>query len=1376
MYSNFDSMPPRTVDNLEIPYPLSYYKWVPNLSSTGDISITIREEFSPLVNKEYRYVANTLFHGLYSLMIEDTLNNSFTYATHKFPKIENKEFMVEFYIWVNKVDGNLILYEPLSEGKEIRCHLALVSDSISNYENELIEYMEFEIRHQEETNRLKYRSPVYRILLHNKLDTLLFFWHKIQLHHHINEMVSLWVDGDSLGSFFWSKAYNITDFLIGTKDGPSNGEIFFDDFIVTTSPEGKHPRLWFDEAKLHNMSNRINDTDTLPIGISYRDIFERLKLLANTSHPLLRKVKTPSFDFNDEAVITKASMECSLFVSLFEERIFPDAIIETLPNWKTWGIHNLFYDWWYRYVDLGMSNITELYTVIYDFYFDHLSDYDRMNIQDAILVLGVNQIWLLLYRMGEEYPIYGGRPPVNYFGRYMGPVGLFGLVVDDEVFTSRYIDKVKEWGLELLNNSSPFRKRIDPVSGITHEGTVYNDNTLVYPLSFFAGYSRIEPDIWDNNSFSIIKKLSTGLLHLLIPKSPASDKATRDFVSFSDVGGTTRASITSLFFLSHFYKDSLAQWILKRTNSEILKKWGTTLECPLMQFIYAEKNVPAVQSDSSKSLYYPNNGWYTMRTGWDSTDVLIAFKCGKFGSHQHNTNNHFVLGWKNYWIVPDAENLTSYGGSPYASYHNTLTNHSGDSLEKFTWSNFWRRGKLIKHMYNDTFGLFEGYIDGRESLNQYYSGNWIRKGFLLNDRKTFLLYDYAIHYGETPISWMYRIQKPTRPFTDYFSDNDNIKFVNSYNYVDTFEFSLLYPLHKKLENSKQSIILKYDPPEQREVEFINAFYPRSLVKPKIERLYGINSRGATIDNYIIAFSEKTDTSKFSEYTYKNNPAESMIHILPDLMKETEYYYIVRNGLNLIDKRKGFTDTTGLLKFSLEQIDLPINDSITIDVSTDIKPPGILYNPPFDLWGRKLAAGGRYPNLFYISDDLSGNLYYNVYYSSISDFDTLMKNVGETPYSFTLPETSLSDIVLKVQAFDRMFNQCERTLEDTISIGPLFCTRYGSFRGNNQRKTGFTYKRFNLVYEVNKSIILSDSLVKWRNRFIDYGSSPSIYIYNDTIYIIYLNMDRTDTIKMASINRDSGINIYAFNLDEWINPDFDRYLEPPSFLIQNDTIYTLIGSYGWKRLGQERYIQDYDVVFGRIPLDDSQNSTWENKAHYEKYVSEIDTSCFGPSIINDLEGNLYLVWSSPPFVDTREIFLQYRNITGWSQIYNLSSSPDVPSYSPCINYCPYGVDIVWIEGEEIVRRTLTLREEMEETEVIGKGSNPEIIRGNFIVYEKENYIIMSGYDGFEWNEINRIEGNSPHVILKDNNVYLSYVKQIGNEWTKGNGWKIETKEL
>ena len=84
--------------------------------------------------------------------------------------------------------------------------------------------------------------------------------------------------------------------------------------------------------------------------------------------------------------------------------------------------------------------------------------------------------------------------------------------------------------------------------------------------------------------------------------------------------------------------------------------------------------------------------------------------------------------------------------------------------------------------------------------------------------------------------------------------------------------------------------------------------------------------------------------------------------------------------------------------------------------------------------------------------------------------------------------------------------------------------------------------------------------------------------------------------------------------------------------------------------------------------------------------------------------------------------------------------------------------------------------MGETEVIGEGSNPQIIRGNFIVYEKENYIIMSGYDGFEWNEINRIEGNSPHIILKDNNVYLSYVKQIGNEWVEENGWKIETKEL
>ena len=1343
MFSHFDSMPP-LLDSLnqEIPYPLNSYGWIPSVGNNGDIFITLHEEFSPLNSDDRYYI---LTHGEYSLMIKDTLNDTFAYAIHKFPDIRGElpEYMVEFYIWVNEMEGRFYLYQPLFNGEDRRCYIALTYHSIEGSNENMI----FEVRYGDVVYNYEYTKNI------PCLYGVYFPWHKIQLHHHNDGRISLWIDGDSIGSDVYQDAYNPSEFLIGTTDTLSNGVIFFDDFIVTTPPEGEHPRLWFDSAELETLRDRINDTDTLPIGVPYAELFNRIENISNLVSCLYRS--SPPGSCNGEILNAKSS--AYIFQTIMLQDTMPSKIVKTVPNWYMWAMQ----DKPDKYATLQLAGLTFFYETFYDFFFDELSHYDRINMQNALLVNGVNQLYIQLYHLPPH--------PVNYYGRYLGPTGLFGLVVDDSELSAKYVNKVRNEGLELFSNNSFYHTTIDPAGGISQEGTVYSDATFTPLLVFFSALSRQEPDIWGNDSFNIIRNTSKGLAHLLIPETPADDSRVSNFVSFSDVGGCGCSSINCLFFLSHFFKDSLSQWILKRSNTEIIRYLNAChfTFFPVTEFLYADRNVPAIRTDTLKALYFPHNGWYTMRTGWDSTDVHVAFKCGRMRSHQQNTNNHFVIGWKKYWIVPDHENTQFYYGSPLAELHNTLLNVDAEGIGDY--HNWWKLGKLLKHTYNDTFGLFEGYIDGSEPLNQYYAGDWMRKGFLFNEKKTFLLYDYAVHNPATPIKWTYRLRK--LPNIGYgYSDDDSVKLIRSPYYSDTFAIKFLYPLNKTVNFGYSTISIKYDPPEQKEVEFINAFYPYSLVKPEIERIYGINSAGAKIDNYIVAFSQKVDTSKFSEYTYKNIPAESTIHILPDLLPETEYYYVIRDDLNLIDERTGFADTTGLLKIFLEQIDITPIDSITIGVSIDTTPPEIFYNPPFYLWGKKLASGGRYPNLFTTSDDLSGWLYYNVYYSSGSVFDTLMKNIKEDPYFFRFPEILLSDINLKVQVFDRMFNPDDSILEDIISIGPLFCTKDGSFKGNNQRKTGFSFSGeiFSLAYEVNKSIILSDSTNDWRNRFIDYGSSPALYIYDDTEYILYLHMDKADTIKMASVNLDSIIDIASINLGGVTNPDFNRHLDPPSFFIQNDTAYTLIGSHGWKRLGPESYIQDYDVIFGRIPLCNTQNSIWENRAHYEKgNLPAIDSSSFTPTIINDDEENIYIVWSSPSFVDTQDIYGQYRDRDGWSEIFNVSSSPDVPSHSPYIDYYPYNIDVVWVEGDEVVRRTFTIREGLGEIEVIGEGMSPQIVHGNFSVYERDDYVMMAEYDGFEWKETDKVTGDSPHLALKSKgDISLSYVKPIEN------GWKIE----
>jgi hypothetical protein len=78
LYSHFDSMPPLESDTA---YSLDSYNWQPSVSTDtlSPIFITLHEEFSPL-NSDNRYY--TMSHGKYSLIIEDTLSDTFAYATH----------------------------------------------------------------------------------------------------------------------------------------------------------------------------------------------------------------------------------------------------------------------------------------------------------------------------------------------------------------------------------------------------------------------------------------------------------------------------------------------------------------------------------------------------------------------------------------------------------------------------------------------------------------------------------------------------------------------------------------------------------------------------------------------------------------------------------------------------------------------------------------------------------------------------------------------------------------------------------------------------------------------------------------------------------------------------------------------------------------------------------------------------------------------------------------------------------------------------------------------------------------------------------------------------------------------------------------------
>jgi len=133
-FENFDSLPPNVdyVGQVErSPYNLSEYHWLSTLSedTLSPLFITVHEEYTPL-NGNNAGLYTWFTHGRFSLWLMDTSINMSAHAERKITPVYDDTFMVEFYIWVNRVEcgsGRLYLFRPLLDGNDFGCYLSLVN-------------------------------------------------------------------------------------------------------------------------------------------------------------------------------------------------------------------------------------------------------------------------------------------------------------------------------------------------------------------------------------------------------------------------------------------------------------------------------------------------------------------------------------------------------------------------------------------------------------------------------------------------------------------------------------------------------------------------------------------------------------------------------------------------------------------------------------------------------------------------------------------------------------------------------------------------------------------------------------------------------------------------------------------------------------------------------------------------------------------------------------------------------------------------------------------------------------------------------------------------------------------------------------------------
>ncbi|MEO0100510.1 MAG: hypothetical protein ABIK99_06715 [candidate division WOR-3 bacterium] len=373
---------------------------------TGRGTIGLRTEWTRI---PYAYSV----HGKTSLYMSAYDETSFAYVKREFPTLSSNEYLVEFYFWIDTSYSeirNLRLYEPRKGDTlaHIVLTLAYAFDSIGKKYWRLYVQDKFNIDSS--------------LTLRESID----FWYKFQIHQLPTGTVLLWINGDSIKTSFTSISDTLQpdSFRFGIVEG-SKGSGFWDDFIITTPPSGSHPGIYFKPRDIPALREKRGDNDTIPLGISAGSLWRRREGWAsrwdNESISIFEDDTMPSseytfhwpypqppFDSTSDRIwhfyemALGKRLELVALVSLLnsDTKLFETlrVSLRSISSWEQWT--NRFTT---AYSNLYLPFLVRGLASSYDLIFSYLNNYEKMAIQNALLVHGIGQ----LYQGLEFYNDYG---------------------------------------------------------------------------------------------------------------------------------------------------------------------------------------------------------------------------------------------------------------------------------------------------------------------------------------------------------------------------------------------------------------------------------------------------------------------------------------------------------------------------------------------------------------------------------------------------------------------------------------------------------------------------------------------------------------------------------------------------------------------------------------------------------------------------------------------------------------------------------------------------------------------------------------------------------------------------------------------------------
>jgi len=877
--------------------------WV---DTTGDSGLV-------LLDKESADSFQTQGHGEWSLRIYDPNDTSYASAYKTFTNSAS-EYMTEFYLWIYHTQAHIdsfplcVLWNvPSGMGISHRTDIALVLDTVITPPDDQI----FTIRVQDANG---FHTACY-------LDTSCYdTWHKIQIYRKppatpLPAKVVLYFDGDSIGTYNpMNSGYVTNKISFGTTqtDSLSDGEVFYDDVIVTTPPVGEHPRLLFSASDTTLLRERKDDT-TSTISETYASMWGHIKYWASRwmvedtiwwdTHYIMYPFPQPEGhpDSLKQSRWMRYSEEIEMRLNLlsFHNFLEPDSagyreradsiLISLCNDWEQWTdpdyrafrAENL-----YSFFDA--ARLMWGITIAYDILFNTLSNYEKMTVQNALISLGLTQTYLCaLYTEGSLNP---WKYPNSAVWR-MSALGT-GVLATDSCSLEAYLDTARARMQELINT-----EEVCDSAGGWSEGITYAQFALPHLLAFMQADSVLADSLEDKN---FLKNHARWRLYsmLRVDTSFTPDSVWEySELNFCDYHQNYMRKTSAIYRLASMYQDGYAQWYIdKREDLTML----------FFPYLWFDDTLSPNDPDSLAKAYHCKEiDWGIVRSGWGIDDCIFAMKGDSLKSHTHYDRNSFIFGKDATWFIEDwgySHNDTTR----FAETHNVLI-VNGEMLTKGA-----EKGEITKCYSSSDYG----YLCGEAGTCYDELDKWNREAIVLYKGGYFVIKDWVKPYADVvdTLRWQvhsYIVEADTdslslSPFNPKYAiiskSNKHLKM--QIFRPTTVSLDTVTPFPDNRVSYKRIYTEIIDALGVDSLTFLTSFLPYDDGDscPGVSEIDGGTMRGVFIDtdstDNVILFSKRGNVVKGLSYVVDIDSGVTVFNVLADLyvseVGQTEYAVVDEN--------------------------------------------------------------------------------------------------------------------------------------------------------------------------------------------------------------------------------------------------------------------------------------------------------------------------------------------------------------------------------------------------------------------------------------------------------------------------------------------------